>query len=118
MIHALKILPEFFKAMAAGTKSFEVRKNDRPYHTGDYVALNEWNSEQYTGKCTLQKIVYILNDPEYCKEGYVILGLEPCAIGEIRESRRDHGSSKQIIRRRYKTVLADIVEKAERTAGG
>lgn len=53
MIHALKILPEFFKAMAAGTKSFEVRKNDRPYHTGDYVALNEWNSEQYTGKCTL-----------------------------------------------------------------
>lgn len=77
MIHALKILPEFFKAMAAGTKSFEVRKNDRPYHTGDYVALNEWNSEQYTGKCTLQKIVY-----------YVILGLEPCAIGEIRESRR------------------------------
>lgn len=58
-----------------------------PY-TGDYVALNEWNSEQYTGKCTLQKIVYILNDPEYCKEGYVILGLEPCAIGEIRESRR------------------------------
>lgn len=45
MIHALKILPEFFKAMAAGTKSFEVRKNDRPYHTGDYVALNEWNSE-------------------------------------------------------------------------
>ena len=54
MIHALKILPEFFKAMAAGTKSFEVRKNDRPYHTGDYVALNEWNSEQYTGKCTLQ----------------------------------------------------------------
>ena len=45
MIHALKILPEFFKAMTAGTKSFEVRKNDRPYHTGDYVALNEWNSE-------------------------------------------------------------------------
>ena len=34
------------------------------------------------------------------------------------ESRRDHGGSKQIIRRRYKTMLADIVEKAERTAGG
>lgn len=26
MIHALKILPEYFEAMAAGTKSFEVRK--------------------------------------------------------------------------------------------
>lgn len=55
MIHALKILPEYFEAMAAGAKSFEVRKNDRPYHTGDYVALNEWNREQYTGKCALQK---------------------------------------------------------------
>lgn len=31
MIHALKILPEYFEAMAAGTKSFEVRKNDMPY---------------------------------------------------------------------------------------
>lgn len=48
MIHALKILPEFFKAMAAGTKSFEVRKNDRPYHTGDYVALNEWRFQYMT----------------------------------------------------------------------
>lgn len=56
MIRALKILPEFFKAMAAGTKSFEVRKNDRPYHTGDYVALNEWNSEQYTGNAHCKRL--------------------------------------------------------------
>lgn len=94
MIHALKILPEFFKAMAAGTKSFEVRKNDRPYHTGDYVALNEWNSEQYTGKCTLQKIVYILNDPEYCKEGYVILGFR--ALRNRRNKRKPPYVARQI----------------------
>lgn len=88
MIHALKTLPEFFKASAAGVKSFEIRKNDRPYQIGDYVALNEWNGEQYTGKCVLHRIVYILSDPEYCKEGYVVLGLEPCAIrtrGETKE---------------------------------
>ena len=88
MIHALKTLPEFFKASAAGVKSFEIRKNDRPYQIGDYVALNEWNGEQYTGKCVLHRIVYILSDPEYCKEGYVVLGLEPCAIrtqGEMQE---------------------------------
>jgi len=80
MIHALKTAPVFFEASVAGLKGFEVRKNDRPYNTGDYVALNEWNGEGYTGRCTLHKIVYILSDPEYCKEGYVVLGLEPCAI--------------------------------------
>lgn len=72
MIHALKTEPAYFEASAAGIKGFEVRKNDRPYSPGDYVALNEWNGECYTGKCTLHKIVYILSDTEYCKEGYVI----------------------------------------------
>ncbi len=88
MIHALKTEPAYFEASAAGIKRFEVRKNDRPYSPGDYAALNEWNGECYTGKCTLHKIVYILSDPEYCKEGYIILGLEPCAIrtrGEMQE---------------------------------
>ena len=80
MIHELKTEQRFFEASAAGVKNFEVRKNDRPYNVGDYVALNEWGNEDYTGRCTLHKIIYILHDPEYCKEGYVVLGLEPCAI--------------------------------------
>ena len=80
MLHALKTLPQYFEVSAAGIKNFEVRRNDRPYAPGDYVALNEWNKEGYTGRFTLHKIIYILEDPQYCKEGYVILGLEPCAI--------------------------------------
>lgn len=80
MIHALKIEPIYFKEIAEGIKNFEVRKNDRPYRTGDYVALNEWENECYTGRCTLHKIVYILSDPEYCKADYIIFGLEPCMI--------------------------------------
>lgn len=80
MIHALKTEQIFFEASAAGTKSFEVRKNDRPFESGDYIALNEWGEKGYTGRCTLHKIVYILSDPEYCKEGYVVLGMEPCEI--------------------------------------
>ena len=88
MIHALKAIPEYFEASAVGRKNFEVRKNDRPYSAGDYVALNEWNGENYTGRCTLHKIVYILDNTEYCKEHYVILGLDPCVIrarGELME---------------------------------
>ena len=80
MVHAVKIDPIYFKASAAGIKTFEVRKKDRPYIAGDYIALNEWDGEKYTGKCTLHKITYILADPEYCKDGYIILGLTPCAI--------------------------------------
>lgn len=80
MIHSVKSDPKYFKATAQGIKGFEVRRNDRPYQVGDYIAQNEWNHEGYTGKCTLQKIIYILDDTEYCKEGYVVLGLEPCAI--------------------------------------
>ena len=94
MLHALKTLPQFFEASAEGIKSFEGRKNDRPYQPGDYVALNEWNGEQYTGRFTLHKIVYILSDPEYCKPGYLILGLEPCAIrarGELPELKYERG---------------------------
>ena len=60
MIHALKTEPVHFEASAAGIKGFEVRKNDRPYSPGDYVALNEWNGEGYTGKC-LFNTVRILN---------------------------------------------------------
>lgn len=55
------------------------------------MALNEVSGGEYTGRCTLHKIVYILHDIEYCKEGYVILGLKPCAIrthGELMESIR------------------------------
>lgn len=80
MIHALKIAPEYFEASAAGVKGFEIRRNDRPYSIGDYVALNEWSIEGYTGRCTLHRIVYILANEALCKEGYITLGLEPCAI--------------------------------------
>ena len=90
MIHALKVKPEFFEASATGAKNFEVRKNDRPYKVGDYVALNEYDgannhdnpdnpgNEGYTGRCLLRRITYILSDADYCKEGCVVLGLEPC----------------------------------------
>lgn len=80
MVHALKTEPLFFETSAAGVKEFEVRKNDRPFVPGDFVALNEWDGKRYTGRCVLQKIIYILEDPQYCKDGYVILGLEPCKI--------------------------------------
>ena len=82
MIHELKTLPQYFQDVISGKKSFEVRKNDRPYHVGDLLALNEYNAEtkSYTGNSCLVYIDYILNDTEYCKSGYVVLGIKPCEV--------------------------------------
>ena len=101
MIHEVKCFPEYFAELKSGIKTFEVRKKDRPYQVGDILALNEftpfeyeYSSEEmresfsrtvngvgrYSGDCLLFKITYILDDPQYCKDGMVILGLARCEI--------------------------------------
>lgn len=76
MIHALKTEPQFFEAVIDGSKTFEVRKNDRDFRVGDCLALNELDDtrEGYTGRSALLKITYILNDERFCKPEYVIMG--------------------------------------------
>ncbi|GAB6931617.1 hypothetical protein JCM10914A_56000 [Paenibacillus sp. JCM 10914] len=74
--HELKILPEYFQAVWNGTKTFEVRKNDRNYAVGDTLVLKEWKPEDgYTGSGLVRRVSYMLDDSEYVKEGFVILGL-------------------------------------------
>lgn len=62
MQHRLKIWPEYYTAMMFGNKSFEIRKNDRNYKTGDYLMLREWcpKTEDYTGRVLSRMITYIL----------------------------------------------------------
>ena len=66
MIHALKIEPKYFNDYASGKKTFEVRLYDRPFEVGDYLALNEYDcyaneyKGEYTGRCALCVITYIL----------------------------------------------------------
>jgi hypothetical protein len=40
--------------------------------------LSEWDDkkQEYTGRIVGANITYILDDPNYCKEGYVIIGFE------------------------------------------
>lgn len=77
-IHELKTDPEFFWAAAEGKKPFEVRKNDRNFKVGDYIMLREYDrtEKKYTAYCLLGKITYLLDNPDYCKEGYVTLGVQ------------------------------------------
>lgn len=74
-MHELKTLPEFFCAQLKGVKKFEVRFNDRNYQVGDILVLQEYSQERgYTGKYLHVEITYILNNVDYCKDGFVILG--------------------------------------------
>lgn len=86
MIHELKILPEHFSKVISGEKSFEVRKNDRPYKVGDVLALNEWEPVNgYTENSCLVYVDYILNDDDYCRLGYITMSIKPCVVWKKEE---------------------------------
>ncbi len=76
MTHYLKTLKEYFEAIEDGSKPFEVRYNDRGFRTGDTLVLKEWDGWEYTGKDLTKTVTYVLDNPHYCKEGFVILGIK------------------------------------------
>lgn len=79
MTHALKCWPDYFEAVKEGNKSFELRKDDRPFEIGDKVILQEYvpNDDSYSGQELTFEISYILRDaPKFgLKPGFCILGL-------------------------------------------
>ena len=73
--HWLRTLPGYFDAVADGSKTFELRWNDRAFEVGDMLLLQEWDGV-YTGRELNRKISYILKDvPEYGLE------CDACVIG-------------------------------------
>ena len=77
MTHFLKINPEYFDDVKSGRKTFEVRKFDRDFNLYDILVLNEYDvfTGSYTGRSVSVRVVYLLDNPSFCKEGYVILGI-------------------------------------------
>ncbi|MGR5862821.1 DUF3850 domain-containing protein [Bacillus pacificus] len=57
-------------------KTFEIRKNDRDFHVGDTINLNEWDNErkEYTGRSIAIEILYITDYEQ--KEGYVVFSFK------------------------------------------
>lgn len=80
MIHELKLYTEYFKDVVSGEKTFEIRKNDRPFKKGDLLALNEYDGQYYTGKSCLVYIDYIMNNPDYVKKDFVVMSIKPCCV--------------------------------------
>lgn len=61
-VHRVKIDREFFEVIAAGRKTYEVRRNDRDYHEGDVIVLWETAGERsrYTGRSCARRVGYLL----------------------------------------------------------
>lgn len=55
MKHDLKIWPQYYARVAEGTKTFEVRENDRGFQYGDTVVLREWDPEPENPNATKQQ---------------------------------------------------------------
>lgn len=76
--HELKVWNHYFDDVESGLKSFESRKNDRPFKVGDTLRLREYDpkTDKYSGREIKKKIAYILGDNNAGIEtGHVILGL-------------------------------------------
>ena len=74
--HDLKIMPEYFEAIMKGEKNFEVRFNDRNFAKGDIWLLREHDGREFTGRTITAEVTYILDNPAYCKEGYIIMAIK------------------------------------------
>lgn len=83
MEHELKIISQYLYDVIEGRKTFEVRKNDRNFNVGDTLVLREYSNGTYLSGYAKVRVIYILNDPRYCKEGYVILGVQLLTFGSM-----------------------------------
>jgi hypothetical protein len=84
--HELKTDPGVFDAVAAGLKTFEIRRNDRGFRVGDTLVLRRTQYSGaamaqgeplvYTGESLKRSVSHVLHGPAYgLADGWVILSL-------------------------------------------
>lgn len=85
--HFLKIERQFFDAIVAGAKTFEIRRNDRNFQPGQYVLLCEIDpqspsADKTTGRIYRARIGHISNYAQV--PGVVVFSLlEGALVGSI-----------------------------------
>ena len=78
--HHLKTWPSFFRDVRTHAKSFELRRNDRDFKTGDVLYLNEWDPEleAYSGESEKRTISHIFVGGRFgLGTGFCILSFAP-----------------------------------------
>lgn len=93
-LHGLKTIQPYFDAVWSGEKNFELRLNDRDFHPGDYLHLEEYVNGKYADRSILAKVISMAFCPKPeqlpvtderimvipkgwgLEEGYCIMGIE------------------------------------------
>ena len=74
--HYLKTLPEYWDAIHMGLKTFEVRRDDRGFAPGDFLALHRGTDVSKGSSILMREITYILRGGQFGIEpGFVVMGL-------------------------------------------
>lgn len=73
--HRLKIHEQYADAVLNGTKTFEIRKNDRGYKVGDEIVFVVYPRPQHPLNGATYRIDYILDDFEGLAQKYVALAI-------------------------------------------
>ena len=77
--HKLKIKSEHYINVINGTKTAEIRYNDRNYQVDDILILNEIDENGvFTGKNCVVIVTHVLNNNQYLQTGYVMLSFHIC----------------------------------------
>lgn len=74
--HQIRLASSYFDDVAAGIKTFELRKNDRHYRKGDVLELMEFAEGRNTGRLIRAEVTYILEDYTGLEDGYCILAIK------------------------------------------
>lgn len=71
----LKTQIEYFEAVEKGTKTFELRKNDRDFKVNDICILEKYNGDESLDEQIMIRITYIFIGGQYgLDKDYCILG--------------------------------------------
>ena len=79
-IHYIRLAATYYDDVKAGIKTFELRKNDRDYRTGDILEMNEFTDGRNTGRVIRCRVIYMLEEYTGLTDGYCILGIK--VLGE------------------------------------
>jgi hypothetical protein len=86
--HVLKCTPDYFQELWAGTKTAELRYNDRGYQEGDVLELQEWDPQgitwipggvthgRYSGRTLRAQVTHLLKDFPGLASGWVMMSIE------------------------------------------
>jgi hypothetical protein len=92
-IHDLKVWPPYFDRILDGSKTFEIRRNDRDYQPGELLRLSEYNPDgdhdtcadencrtrRYTGRTLNKRIGFVVTGTLFGLDlgPYAVLSLLP-----------------------------------------